>query len=439
MASLSLATDIAIGVELEHGLRSTLVAMRLADRLGLDGATASETYYACLLFYVGCTADDDVEAEIFGGDLAKDLMPATFGSRAEVLVGLLRTLPDPGGGRLTRAAQIARGLPRAARAFPTHQATTCEVGQMLTKQLGLPPGVQALFGQLHERWDGKGWPGKAAGDEIALPVRIAHVARDAALQAMWGGTERATRVIRERAGSAFDPAVAAPITERPDDLAVLDADESAWEETLAAEPGGHLTLDGAAIDDAMAAMGAFADIASPYLIGHSGGVAELAAQAAIRCRFEPDRVTDIKRAAFVHDLGRVAVPVRIWQKPGPLTQDEWERVRLHAYHSERILCRSPFLAELARVATSHHERLDGSGYHRGAVAAGLGPSARILAAADAYHAMTEPRPHRAALTPEQAAGTLGRDASEGRLDPDAVGAVLGAAATGRRRSVGPPA
>ena len=132
----------------------------------------------------------------------------------------------------------------------------------------------------------------------------------------------------------------------------------------------------------------------------------------------------IRRGALVHDLGRVAVPVRIWQKAGPLTPDDWERVRLHAYHSERVLTRSEFLAALAPVASFHHERLDGSGYHRGTAAAALTVPARLLAAADTYHAMTEPRPHRAALSPGQAAEAVGREARAGRLDPDAVTAVL---------------
>jgi HD-GYP domain-containing protein (c-di-GMP phosphodiesterase class II) len=188
-----------------------------------------------------------------------------------------------------------------------------------------------------------------------------------------------------------------------------------------------LTLDGAAIDRALAAIGDFADLASPYLVGHSAGVAELAMAAARRCHVEPADVLSIRRAALVHDVGRVAVPVRIWQKPAPLTADEWERVRLHAYHSERVLCRSPFLATLAPVATCHHERLDGSGYHRGATSAALTLPARLLAAADAYHAMTEPRPHRNALDTAHAATVLSEEAKAERLDAESVAAVLEAA------------
>jgi HD-GYP domain-containing protein (c-di-GMP phosphodiesterase class II) len=426
IAALSLATDLGIGVPLEHGLQSTLLAMRLGERLGVDSDTASQTYYACLLFYVGCTADAEVAAETFGDDdaLTRHAMPVRFGSRPEMSAGILRALADSGSPAPVRAIQIARGAPRAAREFKGHSVAFCEVAQMLTDRLGLPASMQGLFAYLVERWDGKGLPGRARHEEIPLPVRIASVARDAAFQRMLGGPEFAAQVVRRRAGGAFDPAVAVPLADAAAELLAVDADASVWEETLACEPGPRLVLEGEAIDRALGAMGDFADLASPYLVGHSAGVAELATAAAQRRRLDPADLVKIWRGALVHDLGRVAVPVRIWQKAAPLTPDDWERVRLHAYHSERVLARSPFLAEVAPVASFHHERLDGSGYHRGTAAAALTPPARLLAAADAYHAMTEPRPHRAALSPGQAAEALGREAGAGRLDPDAVTAVL---------------
>ena len=280
---------------------------------------------------------------------------------------------------------------------------------------------------LTERWDGKGFPGHAKQDEIPLPLRIAHVARDAAFQRMVGGEEFAARVVRERAGAAFDPAIAALLADETHDILALEGEGSAWDETLAYEPAPKLILQGEAIGNALAAMGDFADLVSPYLVGHSTGVAELAGAAAQRSGFPSTDVIAVRRAALIHDVGRVAVPARIWQKASPLTPDDWERVRLHAYHSERVLCRSPFLATLSPVATAHHERLDGRGYHRGATAASLSPPARLLAAADAYHAMTEPRPHREALSPQRAAKTLSDEARSGRLDTDAVSAVLEAA------------
>ena len=298
---------------------------------------------------------------------------------------------------------------------------------MLADGLGLSPAVQGQLAHLLERWDGHGPLGGAKGEEIPLPMRIVHLAVDAAFQRMLGGDERVVRLVRERAGHAFDPEVADCLIGDAERILALDAHASVWEETLACEPDPPVMLAGEALDRALAAMGNFADLISPYLTGHSCGVAELAAAAARRCRLDDDGVVALRRAALVHDLGRVAVHPRIWAKPGPLTADEQEQVRLHPYHSERVLARSEFLAALGRLAGAHHERLDGSGYHRGVAGADLPLPARLLAAADAYHAMTEPRAHRAPLAPERAAEILGETASAGSLDADAVTAVVEAA------------
>jgi HD-GYP domain-containing protein (c-di-GMP phosphodiesterase class II) len=424
IAALCLATDLGVGLPFEHGLHSTLFAMRLAERLGVDSETASQTYYGCLLFYVGCTADAETIAELFDEDaLLTHFTPVMFGSPAETMAGIMRALASPGSAPPMRALQAASRLPRAVRGHQRHLAALCEVAQMLSGRLGMPAAVRGLFVHLTERWDGKGQPARLRGEEIPLALRIIHVARDAAFQRLLGGEERAARVVRARAGAAFDPVIAALLAEEANDILALDDEGSVWEETLAGEPAPRLTLQGEAIDEALAAMGDFADLVSPYLVGHSAGVAQLATAAARRCGLPAADLVALRRAALVHDVGRVGVPFRIWQKAAPLTPDEWERVRLHAYHSERVLCRSPFLAALAPVATAHHERLDGAGYHRGAAVA-LTPPARMLAAADAYHAMTEPRPHREALSAQRAAEVLGQEARAGRLDADSVAAVL---------------
>jgi HD-GYP domain-containing protein (c-di-GMP phosphodiesterase class II) len=116
----------------------------------------------------------------------------------------------------------------------------------------------------------------------------------------------------------------------------------------------------------------------------------------------------------------------VWAQAGPLSQDHWEQVRLHAYHSERVLGRSPYLSTLGGPCAGHHERLDGSGYHRGTGAGSLSREARLLGAADVAHALIEPRAHRPALPPERVADLLATEAREGRLDQQAVDAVLGA-------------
>jgi HD-GYP domain-containing protein (c-di-GMP phosphodiesterase class II) len=424
IGALCLATDLGMGFPFEHGLQSTLIAMRLADRFGVDPATASQTYYACLLSHSGCTTDAHVTPEVYGGSLTTHFHPLMYGSGRDVLTGLIRALPDPEGAGLVRAVQVARRFPKMARETRPHLTAACEVAGMLAERLGLSGSVRGLLAYLLERWDGHGPLGRAKGEGIPLSMRIVHLAVDAAFQRLLGGEERVVRLVRERAGHAFDPELAACLVDDAGGILALDARASVWEETLSCEPHPPLLLDGEALDRGLAAMGNFADLISPYLAGHSAGVAELASAAGQRCRVDEADTAMLRRAALVHDVGRVAIGARIWQKPGSLNADEWEQVRLHPYHTERVLSRSPFLAALAPVAGAHHERLDGSGYHRGAAGAELALPARVLAAADAYHAMTEPRPHREPIAPERAAEILGQEARAGRLDADAVTAVV---------------
>ncbi len=427
VASLCLATDLGMGFPFEHGLHSTLIAMRLADRLGLDREHRAQTFYACLLAHAGCTTDAHVTPEVFGDSLTTRFHPVIRGSGREVLVGLLRALPDPESAGPTRAAQTARRFPRMVRETRPHLTAACEVAGMIATGMGIPGPVRDLLAQFTERWDGRGPLGRAKGEGIPLPTRIVHLATDAAFQRLLGGEDRVVRLARERAGHAFDPELAACLAGDAAQILALDAHASVWDETLSCEPRPRLVLEREALDRALAAMGRFADLQSPYMAGHSTGVADLAAAAARRCRRDETEVLALRRAALVHDLGRVAVDARVWLKRGPLSADELEQVRLHPYHSERVLARSEFLLALAPVAGAHHERLDGSGYHRAAAGAELDPAARLLAAADAFHAMTEPRPHRQAIAPGRAAEILAAEAGAGRLDADAVTAVAEAA------------
>jgi HD-GYP domain-containing protein (c-di-GMP phosphodiesterase class II) len=195
---------------------------------------------------------------------------------------------------------------------------------------------------------------------------------------------------------------------------------------LASEPDPVLAVSEGRLDAILGGFAEIADLKSRFLHGHSTGVAELAAGAAAVAGLEPDALLRLRRAGWVHDIGRVLVPTGVWDRPGPLTTADWELVRLHPYHTERILSASPRLRELARLAGMHHERLNGLGYHRGASPGEQDVETRLLAAADAFHALTEERPHRQAHSPEQAARLLEAEA----LDRQATGAVL--AASGQR-------
>ena len=310
-------------------------------------------------------------------------------------------------------------------------AAHCEVAQKMVGRLGFGSDIQAMLGQSFERWDGKG-PRHLKRDAIERPVRVVQLALDAQLYHRIGGVGAAVEVARRRSGGAHDPSIVAAFCARAHTLLSPPIEGSTWDAVLGAEPRPQTVISGEDLENSLSAMADFVDLKSPYLRGHSRGVARLAGAAAERCRIASVDVAALRRAALVHDLGRVGVPNCVWDKPASLTDDEWERVRLHAYYSERILSRSNQLAPLGTLAGLHHERLDGSGYHR-AIGAGMQRMpARILAAADVYHSLTEARPHRAARSPDAAAAELRNEVRVGRLDGDAVQAVLEAAGASRQ-------
>jgi hypothetical protein len=208
IGTLCLATDLGMGFPFEHGLHTTVIAMRLADRLGVDAQTAVQTYYGSLLSHAGCTTDAHLTAEVFGGSLTEHVNPVMYGATREVMTGLIRALPDPGASGPARAAQIAQRLPRMVRSSRPAIAANCEVAGMLAEQTGAPAGVAASLAYLTDRWDGMGPLRRAAADAIPLSMRIVHVAMDAALQRSLAGEEFAARLIGEHAGRGLDPEVA---------------------------------------------------------------------------------------------------------------------------------------------------------------------------------------------------------------------------------------
>jgi len=320
-------------------------------------------------------------------------------------------------------ATALAGMPRLVDLGAAH----CEVAQRLAERLGFGHDVQIALGQVFERWDGKGVPRGLRREAIARSVRIVQLAQDAVVSHRLGGVDAAVARARQRAGGAYDPRVVEAFYREAARLLSDPEDGSAWTAVLALEPGEQLELGPERLDEAIRAAADFADLKSPVLSGHSSGVAALASEAARRCRLPEQGVVAVRWAGFLHDLGRVGVTAAIWGKTGPLSDAEWERVRLHPYYTERVLQRAPALAGPGALAAAHHERLDGSGYHRGSSAPQLPVAARLLAAADVYQALTEPRPHRPAASPEQAATDLHQEARVGRLDPDAVAAVVEAA------------
>jgi HD-GYP domain-containing protein (c-di-GMP phosphodiesterase class II)/DNA-binding CsgD family transcriptional regulator len=321
-------------------------------------------------------------------------------------------------------------MARSGRIRSGYSAANCEVASAIARRVGLGDGVEAGLAQIFEQWDGRGFPHGMAGEEIAIPSRCAQLAGTVALFDRLGGQEAARAAVRGRRGHTLDPGLVDAYLRVADDvhaeLAVVDPLQA----VRAAEPGARLMADQARLDAVCRAFGDAVDLKSVWFHGHSAGVAALAAGAAGSLGMTEAAVADARRAGHLQDLGRVAVPTGIWERDRPLTSGEWEQVRLHAYHSERILARCPPLASLAPLAGMHHERLDGSGYHRQAARPGIPMTARILAAADCLQALLEPRPHRPALDVGPARDTLRAEAAAGRLDPQAVTAVLDVASGG---------
>src|SRR5206468_192651 len=231
----------------------------------------------------------------------------------------------------------------------------------------------------------------------------------------------------DRAGRQFDPTLAELICAHGDLILSGLEDVDTWQAVVAAEPALAVLLSGERFDAALAAIANFIDLKSPYSLGHSAAVADLVAQAGRQLGLSEDEARTLWRAGLVHDLGRLGVSNAIWDKRGPLGGGEWERVRFQPYLTERMLKQSEALAPMGAIAVQHRERVDGSGYPRGLSGAAISRPGRLLAAADAYQAMREPRPHRPALAAEKAAAELRAEVKSGRLDADAVEAVLSAA------------
>jgi HD-GYP domain-containing protein (c-di-GMP phosphodiesterase class II)/DNA-binding CsgD family transcriptional regulator len=302
-------------------------------------------------------------------------------------------------------------------------AADCEVASRLATRLGMSEGVRHGLAHIFTQWDGSGTP-PVAKDAIPVPARILQIVHITELWYRLAGPTGATSALARGRGRSFDPwltdAFLPLARERLAEVSV----ESVWQVALDCEPEPRPWVPTSRLDDVAAAFADFADLKSVYTLGHSSGVAHLAGAAAELAGLDREM---IYRSALLHDLGRVSVPTAIWEKPGRLTAAEWERVRLHPYYTERALAHSAVLRPLAQLAGSHHERLDGSGYHRAVPASMLSTEARLIATADAYHAMTEDRPHRRPMSASAINKELGAEIAAGRLDREAINVVLAAA------------
>lgn len=438
LVSLSLVTDLGFGQPPEHMLRSARIALRLGERLGLSPEELAALYDVSILTYVGCPVYGNEASSVFGDDIefrSKAIEVDLAGFPA--MVFMLRRAGH-GTGLANRVRQATSFMATGGQAVVEQMANHCAAAGVFAGRLGLSGDVRSGLEQAYARWDGRGVPKGLAGSELSLSARISHIAEACEVFERTAGVDAALEVVKARSGSHFDPVVAAAVQRDPEAL-FAGIDENTVDEVLDAEPVERPALTEDELDAVLEAIGDFCDMRCPYFAGHARGTAELAARAAESLPLPAAEIRLLRRAALVHDVGRFGVPGTVWDKPGPLSASDRERMRMHAYFVERIFSRPEPLRRVGLLAATHHERMDASGYHRGVGGAMLSVSSRILAAADAYHAMLQPRPHRPAFGADDAARELRVEVSAGRLDAGAADAVLSATghAAGRARSGGP--
>ena len=428
VGALSLATDLGTGQPLEHALRTAVLAVRLGELAGASPEELADTYYVALLHGSGCTSNSHEATQLFGEDI---MHRAAFflidPADPEQVLAFYRAHVGPG-----RPTEVRERMIEAALANPDEGARVVR---------------RDVRGGAALRRAGSARPGSRGGARVRLRAlgragarRRTSAVRRSRCRRVFSTSRGTTRSssppparTRRAPSSSVGPArrttrvsPSSRVRHFDEVCAGLD-DTRMWEHALESEPFPQVSLAGDRIDAGFAAIAALTGLKSPWLREHSTGVADLAEAAAWRLGLPAETVTLLRRAALAHDLGRVGVSNAIWEKPGPLGFGEWERVRLHPHFTERAFAQSPALAPIGLLAGSHHERLDGSGYHRGPRGSALDQAARILAAADCYTAMREARPYRPALEPAAAEAELKREVEEGRLDAEAVDAVLAAA------------
>jgi HD-GYP domain-containing protein (c-di-GMP phosphodiesterase class II)/DNA-binding CsgD family transcriptional regulator len=432
LAAFSLATDLGLGQPMSHLLRAWQIAVRLAERLRAS-VDRPALFYVAMLAWVGCVADAPEVAANFGDDIAfrADSYDVDLGGMAALAFFLSHAGAGGSLGQRARSitALLATGGNRVAQGIQGH----CLVTSVLAEDLGLGTDVATALRQFFARWDGQGVPRRLGGSDIAVPVRIFHLADVIEVYDRRGGVPGAVREARRRRGRQFDPGMVDVFCASADDILRDVPDVYDASGRIVAEPQLVVPLSNGELDHALTAFADFTDLRCPTRARHSRGVSELAVGAARHMRLTPDETTTLGRAGLVHDIGLHGVPATILMKETVLSASERERLRASSYYTERVLARPPALARIGAVAALAHERVDGTGYHRGLQGSAIPLPGRVLAAACAFAELVAPRMDGPGLRAKEAAARLRAEAMAGRLDPVATDAVLTTAGAGTRR------
>jgi HD-GYP domain-containing protein (c-di-GMP phosphodiesterase class II) len=411
LSALSCALDITEGQPPGHAVRTCLIGMRIADETGVPLQDRGALFYALLLKDLGCSSNAARLCSLFGADdrALKREHKLTDWSRSgpSLAYALRNAVPDASPmGRVFRVASMAFSEKGSGREMAQ---TRCDRGADIASMLGFTEATREAIRTLDEHWDGHGMPEGLSGAAIPLLGRIVGLAQSVEVFASTFGPETAVAVAVERRGRWFDPALV-------DGLKSIARDDAFWAQVLGRSPERHLTLlepedqvllaDENRLDDIARAFARVIDAKSPFTYLHSERVAELALTIGRRLHFDAAELRDLRRAGLLHDIGKLGVSTLILDKPDRLTERERAEIRVHPAYTQRILERVTAFSGIVEVASAHHERLDGTGYHLGLPAERLSPMSRALAVADVYEALTADRPYRRGLPRNEAVAIL---------------------------------
>jgi HD-GYP domain-containing protein (c-di-GMP phosphodiesterase class II) len=428
IAGLSHALDLTEGHPPGHANRSCIIGMRIAQALGLPAEQQTNLHHALLLKDAGCSSNAQRVHELFGGDdhEVKHAVWLRDWRRFGEQVSYALQYTERRGSLAARLKKLVVLAAKGPRGGGELFRIRCDRGAQIALAMGFPRQTAEAIRSMDEHWDGWGYPDGLRTHDIPLESRIINLAQVADIFFETGGPALALETVARRSGRWFDPELVRVFTRiatppgfwyalHSADLIPAVTALQPSPSSVAADPG---TLERIAL--------AFAwviDAKSPYTYEHSEGVSAIAARIGERIGFSVEQIARLRQMALLHDIGKLAVPNRILDKPGPLTDDEFTVVRAHPRHTFDILSRVPIFDELAAEAGSHHERMDGHGYYRGVPAGTLSVAARALAVADVTEALGSDRPYRKGMPPDAVAQVL-RDMSGTALCPEIVDAAI---------------
>jgi putative nucleotidyltransferase with HDIG domain len=438
ISALSVALDLTEGQPMGHAVRSCIIGMRIAEELQLPQQVCSDLYYALLLKDAGCSTNSARLHQILGADEIRAKREIKFEDWTKPsLAGLQYLLRNiltgaPLAKRLVRAVQL--GLVQNRNNAELIGAR-CERGAEIAAQLGLSPATADAIRSLDEHWNGGGYGHHLKGEAIPLLARIINVSQTMEVFATERGPAAAVQVVQERSGTWFDPEIARAVRSFEHNATLWRKlhDKDARERVMQMEPGISVPASPERIDNICRAFATVIDAKSPYTYNHSLGVALAAVQIAEGMHLAPATITLIRRAALLHDIGKLSVSNAILEKPGKLTDSEWHIMKMHPVYTKLILETIAGFEHLAFIAGAHHERMDGNGYPDGLTAEQLPLTARIICAADVFQALTEKRPYREGLPLDVVFGMMEKDSAK-HLDPQCL-AVLKETATAQSAPV----